>query len=710
QATSGWDPKSTPYPSVRRDDIVFSYQSAAAHGNVTVADPYNYLEQSPASSNEVQTFIDQQRSFFKTYSKKFKDFDAIRESIKDAGHYDELQFPEAFGSKDNTLYTYHYRELGSDSRIFYVATQADLEQAYKTKFSPLPGKKVLDEASLGNDSIAFFQNISPDGKTFLYHASKKAVPELATIYTRDISNIFTDTSETTLKDSPEFITGTSDASDGWTSDSKGFFYMRNNASYDDGTTSIRYHKLGTPVQSDTVIVKPNNDPSQTMDFELSDDKKFIIVYVYNDNDKARVYVARLDQPISSSMKWTSIVPEATLHLEYVTNLENDFYFVAYYDNESNQVIKYTVDTNKARSVEMLKELTDKAIIEPTVIPEDKNALIDQFTVFDTDKMFLAYTQDAKRNYYIYDLRTGKRIQHVIPDSVGSASSITSLSTGSDIFLWSWTFNTPGQLYHIKWNVEKGSATSDLVYQAKLQSIDSSQFDIELKWATSKDSTKIPFHLFYRKGVKFDGTRPAMINFHGAFRNIFLASYSPLWMTWVNDYDAVFVLAYPRGGGEVRAEAWHQAGMLGNKQNTIDDVNAIIQYLIDDKIAAKGKVVLTSSSSGATNAMAVTNQAPEGNIGALVLQERTYGYALYDLLRFNTAPDSSGYVAEYGNPQDPQAFDWLRKISPLHNVDKAKVYPAILIFPGNDPVKSWSARKMIAELQYDLPNNPNPFFL
>lgn len=86
---SGWDSKSAPFPPARRDSTTFSYRAAAANGNVIIADPYNYLQSS--SSKDVQTFIDQQTAFFKTYTKNnFKDLDSIRASIKEADHYDEL--------------------------------------------------------------------------------------------------------------------------------------------------------------------------------------------------------------------------------------------------------------------------------------------------------------------------------------------------------------------------------------------------------------------------------------------------------------------------------------------------------------------------------------------------------------------------------------------------------------------------------------------
>lgn len=705
-----WDPKKTPYPVVRRDETSFSYRSEATKGNVTISDPYNYLEQPISSSKEVKSFIDQQTSSFKSYFEKSKDIDAIRSSIKDAGNYDELSFPEAFGSKENPIYTFRRRELGSESHDLFVAHQVELDQAMKDKFSTMPGKKIVDEASLGKDQSIFYPKISPDGKKLLFHAVRKSSGDLSTIHVRDISSISTGPKSSNIY--TEVITGNSDVKDGWTADSNGFFYTHQ-VDHPDGIkneSSILYHKLGTAVEDDIVIVKADKTGPTFWDFDVSDDKKFLVVYAFPHSNKCSIYVAPLDQPISPKMKWLSIAPDAELELDYVTNLDNEFYFLARYDNHSNQVLKYKIDPTKIRQINDFKELKEKAIIEPTVIPENKEAMIEVFTVFDTDKVFLSYTQDANRQYYIYDLVSGKRIQHVLPDFVGSSSSITSLFCGTSIFLWSWTFNTPGQLYHIKWDRKKGLATSDLIHDAKVQSIDPTQFIIEQKWAISKDSTKVPFHLFYRKGAKMDGTRPAMINFMGAFGYIGLPYYSPTYISWVRDYDGVFILAYPRGGSEVKGEAWHQAALLEKKQNTIDDINAIVQYLIDNKIAAKGKVILYPEHFASTLAMAATNQAPEGNLGAVILQDTLYGYyGLYDLLRFSTAPSTSYDVAEYGDPQDPKGFDWLRKISSLHNVDQNKTYPSILFLPGKDEIVSWHGRKMVAELQHVLPNNPNPFF-
>ncbi|MCO5598618.1 hypothetical protein L7F22_052715 [Adiantum nelumboides] len=699
-----WNPKSTPYPSARRDDVSFSYQSAAANGNVTIADPYNYLEQSSDSSKEVQTFDDQQNAFFKNYLQKCKDADAIRASMKDAGHYDELGYPVAYGSKNASFYLYVRREINSDFRALYVATQAEIDQAVKNKFSPLPGRKVFDEASLDNDYNIYDQSISPDGKTLLYRVQKKSTNNLTTIHLLDISGVYEGKD---AKPYPEQITGAQDDSEGWTADSKGFFYVHELLN-DDGSfnqSSLMYHYVGSKVKDDIVFVKSSvgTDEDILYGYHLSTDRKNLIVFQYTDSAKPRVFATTLDEPLSAPKKWISISPGFDLELEFLANVGNEYYFLARYDNESNQVIKYKLDFSKARQVNQLTDLKDKAQLEPTVIPEDKNALIDIYTIFDYDKMLLCYTQDADRKCFVYELQTGKRVQQILPELIGSSSSLASLQTGTDIFLWSWSYNTPGQLYYIKWNKDKSSATTELAYQAKLESIDATKFTVEKRWATSKDSTKVPFHLFYRTGLVFDGSRPLMLNYYGAYRVIRLPYYNPTYMSFVHDYDAVFVAIYPRGGGEVRAEQWHKAGMLDKKQNTIDDVQAVIQYLIDNKITSKGKVIIYGQYAASTTAMSVTNQAPEGNLGVVILQD-----GMFDLLRFpDSSADTTAETEEYGDPQKPKDFDWLRKISPLHNVNASKQYPAILFLPGGDINQQWQARKMVAELQHDLPNNPSP---
>ncbi|PWN35000.1 alpha/beta-hydrolase [Meira miltonrushii] len=468
-----------------------------------------------------------------------------------------------------------------------------------------------------------------------------------------------------------------------------------------------YHTVGTDVKNDIVFLKPSTGDGQDLSysFDVTIDRKVLVVYAFGDTGKPRLYATTLDQPLSEPRKWISISPDFELEFDYLTNVGNDYYFLARYDNESNQVIKYKLDFSKARHVNQLSDLKDKAELEPTVIPEDKNALIDIYTIFDYDKMMLCYTEDAQRKCFIYELQTGKRVQSILANQMGSSSSLASLTTGTEIFFWSWAYNTPGQLYYIKWNKDQGHATSELVHEAKLQSIDAKEFTVDLNWAVSKDSTKVPFYLFHRKGITFDGTRPVILNFYGAYRIIWLPYYSPTFMSWVRDYDAIFAFAYPRGGGEVKAEQWHLAGTKANKQKTIDDINAVIEYLINNKIAAKGKLIIYGQFAGSTSAMALVNQAQEGNIGVVTLQN-----GMFDFLRFPDSPANLiSKLDEYGDPRKPEDFDWLRKLSPLHNVDQKKEYPAILFLPGDDVDSQWHGRKMVATLQHDLANNPNPFF-
>ena len=148
--------------------------------------------------------------------------------------------------------------------------------------------------------------------------------------------------------------------------------------------------------------------------------------------------------------------------------------------------------------------------------------------------------------------------------------------------------------------------------------------------------------------------------------------------------------------------------MKNKQNTFDDVIAIAQYAIDEKWTSPGKVIINVQSSGASAAAAIVNQAPEGLFGVFI---GTHG--AYDWLRLDQSTDKAVRVAEYGSPSDPKAFDWLRKYSPLHNIDPKKAYPTILIYPPDEEgysAEPWHSYKYISQLQYDLPNNPSPLVL
>jgi Prolyl oligopeptidase, N-terminal beta-propeller domain len=147
-----WNSKQTPYPSVKRGDKTFTYRSAKAKGNVTIADPYNALEKS--SSSETKQFIDAQAKLLDSYLAKCTDRKAIEQSIRDGFNYDDYDNIDFVSNAPKPFYTYTLKRAGEDQATWYKATLEEMEAAVKTKFANPPGKKFLDETYLSPNKTA----------------------------------------------------------------------------------------------------------------------------------------------------------------------------------------------------------------------------------------------------------------------------------------------------------------------------------------------------------------------------------------------------------------------------------------------------------------------------------------------------------------------------------------------------------------------------
>ncbi|KAG9091317.1 hypothetical protein FS749_016631 [Ceratobasidium sp. UAMH 11750] len=156
------------------------------------------------------------------------------------------------------------------------------------------------------------------------------------------------------------------------------------------------------------------------------------------------------------------------------------------------------------------------------------------------------------------------------------------------------------------------------------------------------------------------------------------------------------------------ETWHLAGTRERKPNVFDDFIAATQYLVDNKYAAPGKVVINGGSNGGLLVVACVNRAPQGTFGAAIAE-----VGVFDYLRFPQFTIGKAWTSDYGDPSNPEDFDFMYPISPLHNVDKGdKVLPPMLLLTADhdDRVVPLHSFKQIAELQYRKPKNPHPLLI
>jgi prolyl oligopeptidase len=230
------------------------------------------------------------------------------------------------------------------------------------------------------------------------------------------------------------------------------------------------------------------------------------------------------------------------------------------------------------------------------------------------------------------------------------------------------------------------------YMAVEAPIDASLYAEKQVWYPSRDGTMISMFLVHRRDIELDGSNPTILTGYGGFN----VSQSPgfarnryLWL----DAGGVYAAPNLRGGGEY-GEAWHQAGMLANKQNTFDDFIAAAEWLIESGYTSASRLAIWGGSNGGLTVGAFLTQRPD-LIGAAIA-----GAPLLDMTRYHLLSIGSIWTPEYGSPDDPEEFEWLYAYSPYHQVVEGTEYPAVLLETADTDtrVHPSHALKMTARLQ------------
>ena len=218
-------------------------------------------------------------------------------------------------------------------------------------------------------------------------------------------------------------------------------------------------------------------------------------------------------------------------------------------------------------------------------------------------------------------------------------------------------------------------------------------DIEVRreFATSKDGTKIPLNILFRKGTQRDGQNPTLLYAYGGYGISMSPNFDFTRRLWF-DRGGVYVVANIRGGGEF-GEEWHKAGNLTKKQNVFDDFAAAAEYLSKEQYTRPGKLAIQGGSNGGLLMGAMITQHPD------LFRAVVSSVGIYDMLRVELAPNGAFNVTEFGTVKDPDQFKALYAYSPYHHVVDGTKYPAVLMMTGaNDGrVAPYHSRKMTARL-------------
>ncbi|HEX6741102.1 MAG TPA: prolyl oligopeptidase family serine peptidase [Sphingomicrobium sp.] len=252
--------------------------------------------------------------------------------------------------------------------------------------------------------------------------------------------------------------------------------------------------------------------------------------------------------------------------------------------------------------------------------------------------------------------------------------------------------TPPTLFAI----QPGAAPSAV--QSLPAQFDASNMVVEQNFATSPDGTKVPYYIVHRKDVS--GPVPVLMHAYGGFEAAQTPSYlvsqpyrsGPLGLFTVEAGKA-YVLANIRGGGEYGPD-WHNAVLRENRQKAYDDLYAVAEDLIARGITRKGRIAVSGRSNGGLMASVAIEQRPD-LFGAAVI-----GSPLVDMKRYSHLLAGASWMGEYGNPDVPADWAFIRKYSPYQNLKCGVKYPVPFIYTStrDDRVHPGHARKLAAKLQ------------
>jgi oligopeptidase B len=304
---------------------------------------------------------------------------------------------------------------------------------------------------------------------------------------------------------------------------------------------------------------------------------------------------------------------------------------------------------------------------------------------------------------VIDMRTREshRVSTEEPDYALGLAANPEFDTDTVRFTYQ-SMVTPSSVYDYRMDTRERTL---LKRQEVLGGYDPSLYEANRIWSTSRDGTRVPISLVYRKGLVLDGRAPLLLYAYGSYGVSMAPTFSSNRLSLL-DRGFVFATAYIRGGGEL-GEEWREQGRMLQKMNTFNDFIDCAEYLIANRYTSPERLVIQGGSAGGLLVAAVANMRPE--LFRAVVAQVPFVDVMNTMLDASLPLTTSEYI-EWGNPSEKLAFDYMMQYSPYDNV-KAQAYPAMLVHVSlNDSqVAYWEGAKLVAKLRA-LKTDANPLLL
>jgi len=613
------------YPKTKKVEQVDDY-----HGT-KVADPYRWLETDVRTSKEVADWVTAENKVTFDYLAGIPEREPIRKQLTTLWNYEKYSTPykrgdHYFFSKNNGL---------QNQSVLYTVD----------KWGDTP-RVLLDPNSWSKDGTVALGGVSiTDDAKYAAYATAEAGSDWQVIRVVEVAN---------RQQLPDEIKWVKFSSIAWTNDDKGFFYSRFPAveagkAYQslNRNQKVYYHRLGTPQSDDPVVYATADHPEWNHDGDVSEDGRYLIITTTSGTaSRNQVHIKDLQDPYA--------MPVAV-----VDKIENDYSFVG----NDGPVLYFRTDLKapKGRLIAIDLRNPDAANWKE-ILPEGDAKL--QGVEYAGHRFVANYLRDAHSEIKLFDT-AGKLVRNVELDGIGSAGGFGGRSDDNETFYAFSSFATPPSIY--RYDIATGE--KQLAFRAKV-AMNPADYEVKQVFYTSKDGTKVPMFISYKKGLKLDGNNPTLLYGYGGFDISMTPGFSISRLTWMN-MGGVYAVANLRGGGEY-GEAWHEAGTKLHKQNVFDDFIAAAEYLIKNNYTKPAKLAVQGGSNGGLLIGAVETQRPD-LFGATLP-----AVGVMDMLRFNQFTAGRYWVDDYGSSENPEEFKALYAYSPYHNIKPGTKYPATMI--------------------------------
>ena len=611
------------YPETRKDTTVVD-----DYFGTKVADPYRWLEND--TSAETADWVKAQTEVTNDYLSHIPFRNALKDRLTEFVNYERYSMP----SKKHGRYIYSKNDGLQNQSVIYM--QETLEGEPSVLLDP---NKLSDDGTVSLGGISF----SNDGK-YMAYTIQRSGSDWVEIYVKDMN---------TLELLPDHIEWAKFTGATWYKD--GFFY----AAYDrpeagkefsnvNENHKIYYHKLGTPQEQDELFYSNPAQPRYFHQVDLTEDEHYMFLFESGQGAGSTLWIRDMQDPKG---KFVQIADDMDYQYGPIDVIDDMLYIFTNYNAPKGRICRVSA---KAPQMENWVD----------VIPEGENVIAGISLA--NGKMIVTYDKDAANHAYVYTM-DGEQLHEIALPTYGSVG-FSSEYKEPEVFYAFTSFVFPTTIY--QYNIDDNTST---VFRAPAIDFKSEDYETEQVFVTSKDGTKVPMFLTYKKGLQMNGNNPTLLYGYGGFNVTLNPGFSTSRLPFIEN-GGIYAQMNLRGGNEY-GEEWHIAGTKLQKQNVFDDCIACAEYLINNNYTSPKYLALNGGSNGGLLVGAVVNQRPD-LFGVAVPQ-----VGVMDMLRYHLFTIGWNWASDYGTSEDDEAmFKALYAYSPLHTIQSGENvhYPAIMV--------------------------------